>query len=325
MLVARSKPLFPEHYQPRLPSELGFYDLRLEEVREAQADLAEEHGVYGFCYYYYWFGGKRLLDRPLYQMLNSGRPDFPFCICWANESWTRRWDGREQDILIKQDYSVENDHSFIQELLPVLCDPRYIKIDGRPLLLVYRTERLPDPKRTTEAWREVCQKAGIGNPFLCRVESFTSQDPETIGFDAGCQFPPLLIESPELSLKRVLNDNATTNFAGRIFDFRGLSRRALDTSNTNYRRFLGVTPSWDNTPRRGRDATIWLNSSPEKYERWLAEAVNITLRRFHGDERLIFINAWNEWGEGCHLEPDQYYGRAYLQATRRALGYINEA
>lgn len=319
MHVARARPLFPEHHQPRLPGELGFYDLRLPEVREAQADLAREYGVYGFCYYYYWFGGKRLLERPLFEMVASGRPDFPFCICWANESWTRRWDGMEQDILIKQEYSVEHDRAFIQSLLPVLSDPRYIRIDGKPLLLVYRTDSMPDPARTADVWREECRRAGIGDVFLCRVESFALQDPRMIGFDAACQFPPLLIEAPEMSLKTVSNGSGADDFTGRIFDFRGLARQALLTANASYKRFLGVAPSWDNTPRRGRTAYMWLNSSPDEYQRWLAQAVKATISRFRGDERLVFINAWNEWGEGCHLEPDQHYGRAFLQATRQAL------
>jgi lipopolysaccharide biosynthesis protein len=316
--VTRAKPLFPGHYQPHLPSELGFYDLRLEEVREAQAALAREHGIHGFCYHYYWFAGKHLLDRPLSEMLARGRPEFPFCLCWANENWTRRWDGREQEILFKQEYSSQGDFAFIQELLPVLSDRRYIRVNGKPLLLVYRTESLPDPKKTAETWREQSIKAGIGDLYLCRVESFSAVEPESIGFDAACQFPPLLVASPELDPVAVFHGTPPSGFKGKMFDYQGLIRQALN-SDVHYTRFFGVTPSWDNTPRRGNDSYMWLKSSPQSYEDWLVQAVRNTLMLHHDEERLIFINAWNEWGEGCHLEPDQFYGRAYLQATRRAL------
>jgi len=316
--VARAKPLFPGHYQPQLPSELGFYDLRMAEVREAQADLAREYRIYGFCYHYYWFGGKRVLDRPLNEMLASGKPDFPFCLSWANENWTRRWDGREQEILLKQEYSDRWDGAFIQDILPALNDRRYIRVNGKPLLLVYRTESLPDAKKTAEIWREEAIRAGIGDLYLCRVESFATLDPENIGFDAACQFPPLLIGSAELDPLLVFNGTDASAFKGRMFDYQGLAQRALD-SDACYKRFFGVTPSWDNTPRRGKYAYMWSNNSPGAYENWLAQAVKSTVSLYPAEERLIFVNAWNEWGEGCHLEPDQRYGRAFLEATRRAL------
>src|SRR5690606_29540683 len=154
--VVRATPLFDGHLQPRRPADLGFYDLRVPEVREQQAALARGYGIHGFCYYYYWFGGRRLLGRPLDEMLASGRPDFPFCICWANENWTRRWDGDERDVLIAQDHSPESDLRFILDVLPILRDPRYIHYDGKPVLLVYRANILPDPRRTTDTWRATC-------------------------------------------------------------------------------------------------------------------------------------------------------------------------
>jgi GT2 family glycosyltransferase/2-polyprenyl-3-methyl-5-hydroxy-6-metoxy-1,4-benzoquinol methylase len=317
--VTRAQALFRGHYQPHLPSELGFYDLRMAEVREAQAALAEQHGIHGFCYYHYWFGGKRLLDRPLSEVLASGRPEFPFCLCWANEDWTRRWDGSEKEILLKQEYSPEGDRSFIRELLPILSDRRYIRVNGKPLLVVYRTESLPNARETADTWREASIRAGVGDLYLCRVESFSAVDPESIGFDAAIQFPPLLIGSPELDPVLAFDGTDLSAFKGKMFDYRGLVRQSLRFEG-HYKRFWGVTPSWDNTPRRGNSASIWLNNSPMAYEDWLAQAVRNTLLRHRGEERLIFINAWNEWGEGCHLEPDQYHGRAFLEATRRAAG-----
>jgi glycosyltransferase involved in cell wall biosynthesis len=316
--VTRGRPLFRGHYQPHLPGELGFYDLRLQEVREAQADLARKHGLYGFCYHYYWFAGKRVLERPLAEMLASGRPNFPFCISWANENWTRRWDGRDQEILLKQEYSAEGDLAFIQELIPVLSDQRYIRVNGKPLLLVYRTESMPNSRKTAEIWREEAVKAGIGDLYLCRVESFSAIDPKKIGFDAACQFPPLIMDSPEVDPRLILSSSEASEFKGRIFDYGGMVRKAL-SAKAHYKRFLGITPSWDNTPRRGQHGAIWLNSPPEEYEKWFIRIREETMRLHEGHERLIFINAWNEWAEGCHLEPDQRYGRAYLQATRRAL------
>ncbi|MDJ0634982.1 MAG: glycoside hydrolase family 99-like domain-containing protein [Xenococcaceae cyanobacterium MO_188.B29] len=152
--VAKAKPLFKDHYQPHLPADLGFYDLRLPEVRQAQADLAREYGIYGFCYYHYWFNGKRLLERPFNEVLESGKPDFPFCLCWANENWTRRWDGQDREILIEQKYSVVDDREHIKSLISAFKDPRYIKIDGKPLFLIYRVNSLPDPSLTQKIWRE---------------------------------------------------------------------------------------------------------------------------------------------------------------------------
>ena len=185
--VVRARPLFPGHYQPRLPADLGFYDLRLPEVREAQAELAREHGIYGFCYYHYWFHGKRLLERPFNKVLASGEPDFPFCLCWANENWTRIWDGLDEKVLIEQD-----DRRHMRWLAQAFRDRRYIRIGDKPLFLVYRAARMPDPLQTATIWREEARKMGIGDIYLCRVESATGEhgDPQLIGFDAAVEFQP---------------------------------------------------------------------------------------------------------------------------------------
>ena len=191
--VTRARPLFAGHQQPRLPADLGFYDLRLPEVREAQAELARRYGIHGFCYYYYWFGDAvQLLDRPLREMLASGAPDFPFCLCWANENWTRRWDGREQDVLVAQDHGRENNLAFIRSIVPYLRDSRYIRVDGRPLLLVYRIALIPDLARTVAAWREELARHGLPPPYLVAAESFDQSGSVAVaaGFDAACEFPP---------------------------------------------------------------------------------------------------------------------------------------
>ncbi len=315
--VAKAKPLFPGHYQPHLPGELGFYDLRLPEVRQAQADLAREYGIYGFCYYHYWFNGKLLLERPLQEVLKSGKPDFPFCVCWANENWTRTWDGGENHILMKQIYGEEDDRNHIRYLCKIFEDKRYIRINGKPLFLVYRANRFPDPLRTTTLWREESRGLGIGELYLCRVESFPDErtDPLRSGFDAAVEFQPdwNLLSSD-------LRDERYPDLAA--FKYEKVVDRMLMKEAPYYRRFPCVTPSWDNTARRKRTSVIFTDSSPDQYGRWLRGVVK-KLADTSDEAKFIFINAWNEWGEGNHLEPDQQFDRAYLEATKRVLDEVH--
>lgn len=325
--VTRARPLFPGHDQPHLPADLGFYDLRVAEVREAQADLAREYGIYGFCYYHYWFNGRRILQRPFQEVLASGRPDFPFCICWANEPWTRSWDGWAGEVLLPQEHSLEDDRAHIERLVPALQDPRYIRVSGKPLLLVYRTELLPDPARTAEVWREVATRAGIGDLYLARVESFVrGVNPGTIGFDAAVEFVPNWAEigppkfrGPFPALLRRTGLLSRAYGEHRIVDYGQAADRLMQKKWPSYVWFRGVTPSWDNSPRRAHGALILHGSKPEKYGAWLQAIVRETVAMNRGDERFVFINAWNEWAEGNHLEPDQRWGRAYLEATARAV------
>jgi len=332
--VTKARPLFSGHYQPHIPADLGFCDLRVPEVREAQAALAQEYGISGFCYYHYWFNGKRLLNRPFDEVLRSGKPEFPFCLCWANENWTRRWDGYDQEVLIGQNHSLEDDREHIRHLLSAFEDQRYIRVHGKPLFLVYRTEILPEPERTAEVWRETARAAGIGDLYLVRVESHTKEhDPRRIGFDAAVEFAPDFNIMPFHKLHRY-----RSGFQGRVenqlrkvgvlpqayfdhnvFSYDDLVTRMLAKPSQPYTWFRCVTPSWDNSARRAKNAMILHQSTPEVYERWLGETIQTTVDTFHGDERLLFVNAWNEWAEGNHLEPDQRWGRAYLEATRRSV------
>jgi hypothetical protein len=313
--VARAKPLYAGHAQPRVPADLGFYDLRLPEAREAQAALAASHGLAGFCYYYYWFHGKRLLERPLLDTLAQRRPDFPFCLCWANENWTRRWDGHEDEILIGQEHSPEDDRRFVESLLPFLEDDRYIRVDGKPLVLLYRARLLPDLPRTAAIWRRTAREAGVGDLYLAAVQSFDTGevDPRTWGFDAAVEFPPhgYAVAAPSPRGAR---------FEGRFFDYPKSAARFSARPLPSYPLFRTAMPSWDNSPRRGRRAHVFVNGTPEHYERWLATIVRQTRQFKTGGERIVFINAWNEWAEGNYLEPDQERGRSYLEATARALG-----
>ncbi len=321
--VAQAQPRFPDHYQPHLPADLGFYDLRLPEVREAQADLAREYGIHGFCYYHYWFNGKRLLERPLDEMLASGQPDFPFCLCWANENWTRAWDGGESEILIGEDYSEDDDRQHIQWLARVFADKRYIRIDDKPVLLVYRATNLPSPSRTTAIWRGEARRLGIGELYLGRVESikpYEDGDPTKLGFDAAIEFQPdwSWFGTPLPGYSLGLSANASER-ENHVYDYATVVSRMLSRPQPTYKRFPCVSPTWDNTARRRKgDAWVLHNSTPEFYGVWLG-AVLDTFRPGSPSENLVFINAWNEWAEGCHLEPCQKWGRGYLEATRDAL------
>lgn len=315
--VRRARPLYAGHRQPRVPADLGYYDLGMAEAREAQAELAARHGLSAFCYYYYWFNGKRLLERPLLDVLARGRPEFPFCVCWANENWTRRWDGFEGQVLIGQHYGPEDDRRFMEALLPVFEDPRYVRVSGRPLLLLYRAQLLPDLKGTVETWRRVCRQGGGGEPYLVSVQSVDTDflaDPRDFGFDAAVEFPPHGGAVP-MAAPPGFDESA----GGRFFDYVRTAERFASRRLPPYPLFRTVMPSWDNSPRRGVRGFIFRDSSPAVYQRWLEAMVSQTRQLRHGDERIVFVNAWNEWGEGNYLEPDQDHGHEYLRATARAL------
>lgn len=314
--VSKAIPQFVGHYQPRLPGELGFYDLRVPEIQQRQVELARNYGIYGFCFYYYWFAGKRLLEKPLDQFVSNPKIDFPFCICWANENWTRTWDGLQNDILIGQTHSFENDKRFIEDISPLLRNDKYIKIDGRPLILVYRASLLEEPKIISEYWREYCLNNGLGNPYLVTTKAFGFSDPISIGFDALAEFPPLNI--PYESINRTIKF-LNKNYSGYVYDYLELLKKNIDPVMSEYRLFRGVTPSWDNESRKPGRGNSFINSTPKLYQRWLEQISYEERNNYPRDENLVFINAWNEWAEGAYLEPDRKFGYAYLEATYNAI------
>ena len=316
--VRPARPLFPGHYQPHEPlDELGYYDLRDDEVMLKQIELAKLYGISGFCFYFYWFGGKTLLEMPLRKFLDNKNYAFPFCICWANENWTRTWDGLDREVLIAQEHSPEDDIRFISHVSRYLRDERYIRINGKPLLIVYRPSLLPNARETAERWRQWCRENGIGEIYLACTQSFDKEPPETFGFDAAIEFPPNNTGIPRIPPTEL---GCVDDFTGNIYDWSELVRRSERYDTPDYRLFRGLCPSWDNTARRGKAGTILVNESPEAFETWMRNAIRDTRKRFSNpDERLIFINAWNEWAEGCHLEPDTKYGYAFLNSVRRAL------
>jgi len=324
--VTKAKPLFRGHYQPHLPADLGFYDLRLSESRIAQAELARAHGIHGFCYYHYWFNGRRILERPFSEVLASGNPNFPFCLCWANENWTRAWDGQDREVLLQQVYGELDDRAHLQAIAPAFADPRYIRVGGKPLFIVYRASSLPDALRTTDTWRDEAIRLGLGELYLCRVENFDTDhsNPKAMGFDAAIEFAPdwgcvgtLLGRSRwDYRLARV-DKNRRFSLANRLCDYDTLTANMLAKHKTDYLRYRCVTPMWDNTARRRVDSTAFVGSTPEKYGKWLSSIAKVAVQ--DNSDPIVFINAWNEWAEGNHLEPCQLYGHRYLEATRDAL------
>ena len=315
--VTKAKPLFQEHYQPHLPLDLGFYDLRNPDIMEQQIEMAKSFGINGFCFYYYWFDGKRLLEKPLDMFLQHPEWDINFCLCWANENWTRQWIGDDNEVLIAQNHSPEDDIGFIKDTVKYIDDPRYITIDDKPLMIIYRPQLFPDIKATVNRWRKFYKDNFNKELYLTMVQTFGKYNPNEFGFDAAIEFPP-----HNISPKKITSDFAFTNFTGNIYDARSVINNARNTlAKVDYEVFRGVMLNWDNTARRGLAGDIFLHNTPSVYGSWLTEAFNDTLKHKTNDsKKFVFINAWNEWGEGTHLEPDQKYGYSYLNATKQAIG-----
>lgn len=316
--VRRARPQFEGHHQPRRPGELGYYDLLADPaIRRRQAALAHQYGLEGFCFYFYWFGGKRLLEEPIRAWRNDGAVTLPFCLCWANESWSRRWDGREDEKLITQAHTPEDDIAFIKHVAAYLRSDKYIRIGRRPLLIVYRPDLLPAPKATAERWRRWCRENGIGEIYLAYTLSFASGAPEEYGFDAAIEFPP---NNMGLEPKHGVVEPLSDGFTCRVYDLTELATQSEDRPQAGYRVFRGAAPQWDNTPRRMNHAAIMQDGGPKAYQRWLHIAATRSEEACPDpQERLVFINAWNEWAEGAYLEPDSDRGYAWLAATRAAL------
>lgn len=308
--ATKAVPLFEGHYQPHLPADLGFYDLRVKESRLEQIKLAREFGIDGFCYHYYWFSGKRVLQKPMEDMLADPESDMPFCICWANENWTRRWDAADHELILAQQYLPEDDIKFIRDLAPVLQDPRYIKVDGKPFFIVYCPQHMPDAAKSVTTWRNYCRESGIGEIHVCGALTHGNDDYTRFGMDSGVEFPPHNASEGYMNHEIHFHNN----FKGAAFQYPTVARSFLNRRYKGDRIFKTVCPSWDNTARTNERAVFLYNGTPENYEYWLASTLDLVEQRNDSDP-VIFINAWNEWAEGCHLEPDRRYGKAFLQAT----------
>jgi lipopolysaccharide biosynthesis protein len=323
--VVRARPLFRNHYQPHVPADLGFYDLRLPESRVAQAELAARYGIEGFCYWHYWFEGRRLLERPFTEVLASGEPKLPFCLAWANETWSRRWLGEERQVLIKQTYSPASDLAHIQWLITAFSDSRYICLGNRPVFLVYRPTDLPDSKRTTDLFRNETVRHGLAEPYLVGIDAFCpGVNCQTFGFDSTLIFAPQLGALPGFrsdgpSIGKLRRNLAMGVLSARlkIYDYAAASAHMLQPGRA-FPVHSTVLVGWDNTPRRGTKGVVLIDSSPDRFAVALRETIR-SVSHLPFEQRLVFVNAWNEWAEGNHLEPDQRYGTAHLEALTAVL------
>lgn len=327
--VTSDRPRFTGHIQPILPKDTGFYDLRLPLNMEKQIAMAKKYGIYGFCMYYYWFSGKKILDTPLNNFMEHPEWDFNFSICWANENWTKRWDGRDNEVIVAQKYAEDDPLKFIQDVEHILLDPRYITEDGKPVLMVYRASELKDPARYATVWRDYFRKKHGKELHLVSVMSFEELDPRTYGFDMALDFAPQSAffkndyfeakKYPYLDVSQQLID---INFSGQVSDYRTI---ALNKRLNNYFKFPTykcVTPSWDNDARKKGKGFVMQNNSPVLYGEWLYTVLMDETK--NSKAPTVFINAWNEWAEGAILEPTQHYGHAVLTKTAEVLAEFSK-
>ena len=345
--VVKAKPLFRGHYQPHLPADLGFYDLRLPEVREQQAELAREAGLEGFCYYHYWFGnGKQLLQRPFEEVLASGKPDFPFCLCWANHDWTSKtWEKgsslRHDTMIMKMEYSREDYIRHFNYLLPAFRDPRYIKVDGKPLFAVWAPRNILDGREFIDLWQKLAQENGLkgihfvgqtdntGKALSGKKANYYSADMAKdyyksvldMGFDAvmsqGYRRAVALAQGRAKMMLKLLSFISFMPTYSKI-DY----GRLMDNYYVEEDRWENVYPTllpqWDRTPRAGSKTEIVTSSSPDKFQHYTEQAIQIIANK-QPEHQILFLKSWNEWGEGNYVEPDQKFGHGWLQAIGNAM------
>jgi hypothetical protein len=337
--VAKARPLYPGHVQPRLPGDLGFYDLRLPDVREAQAELARANGVEGFCYWHYWFGnGRRILERPFQEVLDSKKPNLPFSLAWANQSWTRTWRGKPKATLIKQEYPGRADEiAHFNWARKAFEDPRYQCVDGKPVFVVYAPHDMPNTADFVDHWRELADKAGYRGLYFVGITVHAGNDryqhPMLAPFDAVTPLTPqeFLIDLPRNFVARTLRRLRARNFepyfttiAGKSFrrparyKYADVVARALHDLPDELRFLPSVSPNWDNTPRSGARGFVFEDSTPALFERYLTKAVE-RVRHRPAQHRIVFLKAWNEWAEGNYVEPDSIHGNGYLEVIRKVI------
>ncbi len=336
--VAKAKPLYRGHLQPHLPSDLGYYDLRVPETREAQAHLARSHGVEAFCYWHYWFGeGRRLLERPFQEVLDSGSPDFPFCLAWANETWTGIWHGCGNKTLMEQRYPGKHDcERHFEALLPAFQDKRYVTVDGKRLFAVYKPTQIPDPAEFTGTWNDLARQAGLEGFYFVGVA--TEWNPQKDGFDAcvstapGAQVRtlprPLARRVIDYALKRTVGENVDSLMKKLLKrpmtrDYAAYVNHAYSEPLSDYELPV-VVSNWDNTPRSGANGLVLENSTPELFKVLMRKAFAQVESR-DPEHRIVFLKSWNEWAEGNYVEPDRQYGTAYLEAIKEVLAEDDRA
>jgi glycosyl transferase family WbsX len=320
--TAKAKPLFRGHYQPHLPTDLGFYDLRVPETRAEQAEMARSAGIEGFCYYHYWFGGTRLLERPFEEVLQSGDPDFPFCMCWANETWTGVWHGAPNKVLMEQTYPGLADHrEHFKYLLSAFLDPRYITVEGKPLFVVYRPMQIPEVKRFTDCFRELAHQAGLKGIHLVGRTADPNWNPSEYGFDAlnPIRFPQ---RKPWISKREPIKwaRHRVNELRGKptIHRYADVIPEMLPKNIPGIQTYPDVIPNWDNTPRSGKNGLVLRDSSPELFRIHLKMILDLVSKE-PPEHRIVFLKSWNEWAEGNHLEPDIKFGHGYLDVLKNEI------
>jgi glycosyltransferase involved in cell wall biosynthesis len=316
--IGRGVPRFKGHYQPRIPRDLGFYSLDSGEALRRQAAMAQNAGVYGFIFYYYWFNGRRLMDKPVELFLDDPSIDMPFALMWANENWTRRWDGSDHEVLISQDYRAEDDALLAAEFARHFRDPRYIRLQGRPLLMIYRPGVIPDARGCIERWRSIFRNTHGEDPIMVTAQAFDALDPRDFGLDGAIEFPPHKLTSA-LPPGNVGYEYLDPDFKGKIYAYDDVTRVSLAEPKPAFPLLKTAVPSWDNDARRQGNGIVVTGSTPRKYETWLSALGDIARANPFFGEAFVCVNAWNEWCEGAYLEPDLHFGAAYLNATARAV------
>lgn len=350
--VAKAKPLFKGHHQPHIPADLGFYDLRMPEIREQQAEMAREAGIEGFCYWHYWFGkGKRLLERPFNEVLESGKPNYPFCLGWANESWSNRsWNAKSKSIkdatLMEQTYIASEYEDHFYEVLPAFRDSRYITVDEKPLFVVFSPYAIPNLEEFIQRWRKLAEKNGLkgihfvgitNNISLREIGSYNTGTPRVPSFDeASLHYTYLLNKGFDavnsrgqlraemilggkykMALKQTLANYLKIDLLMK-YDQSSINKELFVKEDSWENAYPTIIPNWDRSPRSGRKAIVYTNSTPDVFEKQVKDALALVKDK-KKEHKIIFLKSWNEWGEGNFMEPDLEYGHGYLDALKRQL------
>ena len=329
--VKKAKPLFWGHYQPHIPhNSIGYYDLGDPEVMIKQAELARSYGIHGFAFYHYWFNGKRLLNLPIDNMIKTNKPDFPFFLIWANESWSRSWIGEEKEIIVKQTYSEPDNIRHANWLMEVFNDPRYIKINNRPVFVIYKPTYIPNVEKCIATLKTECLKNNLNEPYLIASNSHTGDtDLRELGFDAILNFEPQLGVLPYIleytkTLFNLNNISFTIMYNKiKVYDY-SKAKETMGNRDLPYPHFPCSFVNWDNSPRRGKDGILIKNGTPELFSKFLLSSIEkFKKMEFSKEENLVLINSWNEWAEGNYLEPDMKNGFKYLEALKSVVDQVN--
>jgi lipopolysaccharide biosynthesis protein len=321
--TAKAKPLFSGHYQPHVPADLGFYDLRVPETRMAQAEMAREHGIEAFCYYHYWFAGKRVIERPFAEVLESGKPDFPFCLCWANQTWTGIWHGAPNKVLIEQTYPGNDDHrNHFDFLLRAFMDKRYVTVDGKPLFIIFQPLEIPEVKKMTDMWREWAEHAGLKGLYLVGFSWSPLFVPQEFGFDGsvaeGLPFRWAASVSRRRPIKWLMKKVQAKMGKPTVYSYDKIIPKLMGDRIPNNVEYPCVVPNWDNTPRSGKNGLVLHGSTPELFRIHVRKALQI-VEKYPSEHKIVFVKSWNEWAEGNHLEPDLKFGRGYLKVLKEEI------